>query len=140
MTAYSGDKHDSDLWGATASDKLNQLDRTNIRKSWSVIDHRRFALSERRSLQPEEIGDIAVTTAYAPQMVRAWVVWDNGVEELVEAAATAWTKRAVLVRFGISGHMHEVWVGPEPSSEPDCPVRPVEDGRLSECLSVRTYN
>jgi hypothetical protein len=47
------------------------------------------------------------------QKVRAWVGWEDGVEELVEAAATAWTKRAVLVRFGIPGHMHEVgvWAG-----------------------------
>jgi hypothetical protein len=75
-----------------------------------VIDHRRFALREPRSLQPEQLGDLSVTAATAPQRVRAWVVWEDGVEELVEGVATAWTRRAVRVRFGIPGHVHEVWV------------------------------
>jgi hypothetical protein len=39
-----------------------------------------------------------------------WVVWEDGVAELVDGVATAWTKRAVGVRFGTPGHVHEVWV------------------------------
>ncbi len=38
-----------------------------------------------------------------------WVVWEDGVE-VVDGVAVAWNKRAVRVRFGIPGHMHEVWV------------------------------
>jgi hypothetical protein len=34
----------------------------------------------------------------------------DGVEELVQAHAIAWTKRAVRVRFGAPPHQHEVWV------------------------------
>lgn len=75
-----------------------------------MIDQRRFAQREPRSLQPEQLVDLPVTSATAPQEVRAWIVWEDGVEELVGAFAIAWTKRAVLVRFGIPGHMHEVWV------------------------------
>jgi len=75
-----------------------------------VIDYRRFAQREPRSLQPEQLGDLPVTSATAPQKVRAWVVWEDGVEELVDGLATAWTRRAARVQFGIPGHMHEVWV------------------------------
>ena len=75
-----------------------------------VIGERRFAQREPRSLQAEQLADLPVSSPRTPQQVRAWVVWEDGVEELVEAVATAWTKRAVLVRFGIPGHMHEVWV------------------------------
>jgi hypothetical protein len=75
-----------------------------------VIDQRRFAQREPRSLQPEQLGDLSVTSSVTPHKVRAWVVWEDGVEELVDGVAAAWTKRAVQVRFGIPGHMHEVWV------------------------------
>jgi len=75
-----------------------------------VIGQRRFAQREPRSLQPEQLGDLPVTSATSPQKVRAWVVWEDGVEELVDGVAVAWTKRAVHVRFGFPGHMHEVWV------------------------------
>jgi len=40
----------------------------------------------------------------------AWILWEDGVEELVQAYAIAWTKRAVRVRFGAPPHQHEVWV------------------------------
>jgi len=52
-----------------------------------------------------------VTRPITPQKVRAWVVWEDGVEELIDGVAIAWTRRAVRVRFGIPGRMHEVWVG-----------------------------
>jgi hypothetical protein len=42
--------------------------------------------------------------------VHAWILWEDGVEELVQAHAVAWTKRAVRVRFGAPPHQHEVWV------------------------------
>ena len=75
-----------------------------------MVDQRRFAQREPRSLQPEQLVDLSVTSAITPLKVCAWVVWEDGVEELVDAVATAWTKRAVLVRFGIPGHVHGVWV------------------------------
>jgi len=51
-----------------------------------------------------------VSRPTVPERVRAWVVWQEGVEELVEAHAVAWTKRAVRVRFEVPPHQHEVWV------------------------------
>jgi len=70
----------------------------------------RIALRQPRSLQPEQLGQRTVSTAAVPQRVSAWVVWEDGVEELVPAQAVAWTKRAVHVRFGAPPHQHEVWV------------------------------
>jgi hypothetical protein len=35
---------------------------------------------------------------------------EDGVDELLQAHAIAWTKRAVRVRFGAPPHQHEVWV------------------------------
>lgn len=54
-----------------------------------------------------------MTLPIAPQKVRAWVIWEDGIQELIDGVAIAWTKRAVRVRFGILGHMHEVrvWAG-----------------------------
>jgi hypothetical protein len=75
-----------------------------------VIEQRRFAQREPRSLEVEQMGDLPVTLPIAAQKVRAWVIWEDGVEELVDGSAISWTKRAVRVRFGIPGHMHEVWV------------------------------
>ena len=40
----------------------------------------------------------------------AWIVWEDGVEELVVAQAVAWTPRAVQIRFGVPPHQHETWV------------------------------
>jgi hypothetical protein len=74
------------------------------------MDVPRGALRRPRSLLSEQFGDHQVSRAQEPLRVNAWVVWEDGVEELVEAVATAWTKRAVLVQFGFPGHMHEVWV------------------------------
>jgi len=75
-----------------------------------VTERLRLAQREPRSLQPEQMGHPTVSTAAVPQRVRAWVLWEDGAEELVEAYAVAWTQRAVLVRFGAPPHQHEVWV------------------------------
>ena len=58
----------------------------------------------------EDGENLQVTSAMSPQKIRAWVTWEGGVEELVVGLAAAWAKRAVRVRFGIPGHMHDVWV------------------------------
>jgi hypothetical protein len=75
-----------------------------------VTERPRIAWREPRSLAPEQLGHLTVTTAAIPQPVHAWVVWEDGVEELMEAYAVAWTKRAVRVRFGARPHQYEVWV------------------------------
>jgi hypothetical protein len=66
-------------------------------------------MSEPRSLQPEQLGDLPMG-AVTPQKVRTSVIWEDGVEELVDGLASGWTKRAVRVRFGAPPHQHEVWV------------------------------
>jgi hypothetical protein len=75
-----------------------------------VIDQPRFAQREPRSLQPEQLAGLRVTSAITLAKVNAWVVWEDGVEELVAGVVIAWTRRAVRVRFGIPGRIHEVWV------------------------------
>ena len=70
----------------------------------------RLAQRESRSLLPEQMGRLTVCTPAVPPRVQAWVLWADGVEELVHAHAIAWTKRAVRVRFGAPPHQHEVWV------------------------------
>ena len=47
--------------------------------------------------------------AVAPQ-VSAWILWEDGVEELVPGHAVAWNTRAVRVRFGAPPQQDEVWV------------------------------
>jgi hypothetical protein len=56
------------------------------------------------------MGQLTVCSSAVPQQVSAWIVWEDGVEELVSGHAVAWNKRAVRVRFGIPPHQHEVWV------------------------------
>jgi len=75
-----------------------------------VTERPRLAQREPRSLQPEQMGQLTVCAPAVPQRVSAWVLWEDGVEELVDAWATAWTRRAVRVRFGAPPHQHEVWV------------------------------
>jgi len=75
-----------------------------------VTERPRIALRQPRSLQPEQLGQLTVTTPAVPPRVSAWIVWEDGVEEFVPALAVAWTKRAVRVRFGAPPHQHEVWV------------------------------
>ena len=69
-----------------------------------------IALRQPRSLQPEQMGQLTVCTPVTPPRVSAWILWEDGVEELVKAYAVVWTKRAVKVRFGAPPHQHEVWV------------------------------
>jgi hypothetical protein len=78
-----------------------------------MTERPRLAQRAPRSLQPEQMGQmgqLTVSTPAAPQRVQAWVLWEDGVEELVQAHAIAWTKRAVRVRFGVPPHQHEVWI------------------------------
>jgi hypothetical protein len=75
-----------------------------------MTDRPRIALREPRSLAPEQLGTLPVSTSATPQPVHAWVLWEDGVEELVEAHAIGWTRRAVRVRFGAPPRIHEVWV------------------------------
>jgi hypothetical protein len=75
-----------------------------------MTERPRIAHREPRSLQPEQLGKLTVCTPAAPHSVHAWILWEDGVEELVQAHAMAWTKRAVQVRFGAPPHQHEVWV------------------------------
>lgn len=83
-----------------------------------MTDRPRIAQREPRSLQPEQMGQLTVSTPAVPQRVHAWVLWEDGVEELMETQATAWTKRAV--RSGSvhrrintrSGSGPEQWSGP----------------------------
>jgi hypothetical protein len=63
-----------------------------------------------RSLTQEQLTHSSVSTAGEPVRVSAWVVWEDGVEELVRAYAVAWTPRAVQIRFGVPPHQHETWV------------------------------
>jgi hypothetical protein len=76
----------------------------------AVTERPRLALRQPRSLQPEQFGNFTVSTPINPASVFAWVIWEDGVEELMQAHAVAWTKRAVKVRFGAPPHQHEVWV------------------------------
>jgi hypothetical protein len=75
-----------------------------------MTDVPRLARRQPRSLAPEQLGDLPVTTAPAPAPVLAWVLWEDGVEELVRAQAVAWTRRAVRVRWGAPPHFLETWV------------------------------
>jgi hypothetical protein len=84
--------------------------RTSVRYTGGVTEHPRLALRQPRSLQPEQMGVLSVTTPAVPAPVNAWIVWEDGVEELVRGHAVAWTKRAVRVRFGAPPHQHQVWV------------------------------
>ena len=84
--------------------------RTFVRYSVIVTERPRLALRQPRSLQPEQLRNFTVSTPADPERVTAWVIWEDGVEELMQAHAVAWTKRAVKVRFGAPPHQHEVWV------------------------------
>ena len=62
-----------------------------------------------RSLTAEQLAATPTTPA-EPMPVRAWVIWEDGVEEQVTGHAVAWTPRAVRVRWGVPPHQHEAWV------------------------------
>jgi hypothetical protein len=69
---------------------------------------RRVKLSP-RCLTPEQLAADPTVPA-EPVPVRAWVIWEDGVEEQVTGQAVAWTPRAVRVRWGVPPHQHETWV------------------------------
>ena len=75
-----------------------------------MTERPRRAQRQPRSLAREQLASLDVTTSASPVPVRAWVVWEDGVEELVEGVAVAWTKRAVRVRWGVPPHVLETWV------------------------------
>ena len=75
-----------------------------------MTERPRLAQREPRSLQPEQMGQLRVITPAVPQRVQAWILWEDGVEELVQGHAIAWTKRTVRVRFGAPPREHKVWV------------------------------
>jgi len=75
-----------------------------------VTDVPRRAPRQPRSLTPEQLTHSSTTSAGEPVRVTAWILWEDGVEELVVGHAVAWTPRAVQVRFGVPPHQHEAWV------------------------------
>jgi hypothetical protein len=75
-----------------------------------MTDVPRRAARRPRSLTSEQLTHSSVTAAAEPVRVSAWVVWEDGVEELVVGHAIAWTPRAVQIRFGVPPHQHETWV------------------------------
>ena len=95
---------------AGATQEGSSFFRTFVRYSERVTERPRLAQREPRSLQPEQMGQLTVSTPAVPRKVHAWILWEDGVEELVAAHAIAWTRRAVQVRFGAPPHQHDVWV------------------------------
>jgi hypothetical protein len=75
-----------------------------------VTDVPRRTIRQPRSLTAEQLTHSSTTTAVEPVRVTAWILWEDGVEELVVGHAVAWTARAVLVRFGVPPSQHEAWV------------------------------
>ena len=61
-----------------------------------MAERPRLAQREPRSLQPEQMGQLTVCPPAVPHSVYAWIVWEDGVEELVRAHAIAWTHHRVL--------------------------------------------
>jgi len=94
----------------SASDSLERLFEYGQR----VTEVPRRALLRPRSLAPEQYAPVGVTKASPPVAVDAWVVWEDGVEELLGAdelaVAISWTSRAVLVRWGAPPRVLEAWV------------------------------
>ncbi len=70
----------------------------------------RRALRQPRSLAPEQLASLDVINAAEPAPVKAWILWEDGVEELITGQAIAWTKRAVKIRWGAPPHILETWV------------------------------
>ena len=75
-----------------------------------MTDVGRVGLRQPRSLTSEQLISLDITTAFHPAAVRAWILWEDGVEELVTGHAIAWTRRTVKVRWGIPPHILEAWV------------------------------
>jgi hypothetical protein len=75
-----------------------------------MTERPRIAQREPRSLQPEQLGKLTVCTPAAPHSVHAWILWEDGVEELVQAHATpgpggafesALACHLISMRFGV---------------------------------------
>ena len=75
-----------------------------------VTEVPRRAARQPRSLTPEQVTHSSVNSASEPVRVTAWIVWEDGVEELIVGHAIAWTSRAVQIRFGVPPHLYETWV------------------------------
>ncbi|MEP7194703.1 MAG: hypothetical protein ABI903_17790 [Actinomycetota bacterium] len=75
-----------------------------------MTERPRLAQRKPRSLLPEQLVQLTVSAPAVPTPVRAWILWEDGAEELVQGHAIAWTRRAVRVRFGAPPRQHEVWV------------------------------
>ena len=86
------------------------MTRTFVRYPELVTDVPRRVARRPRSLTPEQLTHSSVTWVGEPVRVSAWIVWEDGVEELLVGYAVAWTPRAVQVRFGVPPHQHETWV------------------------------
>ena len=86
------------------------MTRTFVRYPELVTDVPRRVARRPRSLTPEQLTHSSVTSVGEPVRVSAWIVWEDGVEELIVGHAVAWTPRAVQVRFGVPPHQHETWV------------------------------
>jgi hypothetical protein len=52
-----------------------------------MTERPRIARREPRSLAPEQLGQLTVSTPAVPLLVHAWILWEDGVEELVHAHA-----------------------------------------------------
>lgn len=76
--------------------------------AWVTQVPRRMSLPP-RSLTAEQLAATPTVPA-EPIRVQAWVVWEDGDEEVVRGHAVAWTPRAVRVRWGVPPHQHEAWV------------------------------
>ena len=48
-----------------------------------------------------------INTGSAPERAQAWVLWEDGIQELAQAHAILWTKRAVRVRFAAPRREHQ---------------------------------
>ncbi len=75
-----------------------------------MTDRPRLALRTPRSLTPEQLLDGHTHPTDPPVAVFAWIIWEDGVGELIAGEAIGWTRRAVHVRFGTPPHQHTVWV------------------------------
>jgi hypothetical protein len=67
-----------------------------------MTERPRLAQREPRSLLPEQMGQLTVSTPAIPQQVQAWVLWEDGVEEL-EAAGPQKSRSVLPI-----GHPHPV--------------------------------
>ena len=85
-----------------------------------MTEVRRRALRQPRSLTHAQLEGLNVTIATHPVPVQAWVIWDDGSEDLLDVRATAWTRRAVQIQWGVPPHTYDSWVwsGAVERSEP----------------------